>query len=134
MSCSERCMPAGQPHEHCICGLPMGVQERTCWLCQLEGLDSSGVGHEQRLRSPAVWDGHTYLSRRQSPRCHHDPELFDWLVIQIVGSRAAIDALRAGLDEEEPAVARRPVPGNAESDHGSATRHGATAPALRGMT
>jgi hypothetical protein len=122
MSCTERCAPGGQSHEHCVCGLPMGVRERTCWLCQLEGLDPKSVGGGRRLRSPAVWDGRTYLSRRRRPRCCHDPELFDWLLTQIFWSRAAIEALRAATGEGEvPFVGHEAAqrPPNADGERGA---------------
>ena len=66
----RRCGLGSEPHEHCVCGLPMALRAACCQLCTDEGLDLEQV---VACDNSDPWDGSSRPSRRRRPRPGPNP-------------------------------------------------------------
>ncbi len=66
----RRCDLGSEPHEHCVCGLPMALRAACCQLCADEGLDLEQV---VACDDSDPWDGSSRPSRRRRPRPGPNP-------------------------------------------------------------
>ena len=66
----RRCELGSEPHEHCVCGLPMALRAACCHLCAEEGLD---LEHVVACDDSDPWDGSSRPSRRRRPRPGPNP-------------------------------------------------------------
>lgn len=66
----RRCDLGPEPHEHCVCGLPMALGAPCCHLCAQEGLELDQVVARD---DSDPWDGSSRPSRRRRPRPGPNP-------------------------------------------------------------
>jgi hypothetical protein len=113
----EVCGLGRQPHKHCICGLPMAMDDDMCALCRLEEADPKDRRSRVRAEDPYAWDGCSYPSRRRRRvRCDEE-EPYRLLLFSVLRADEP-DVLRLGGDRvQHPGVlARRRQDGSLSAD------------------
>jgi hypothetical protein len=77
----QHCVVAGEPHDHCVCGLPMTAEARCCRFCEVEGLELDRVVLEDEA---LAWDGVRYASFRRHRRVGAYPERYQSLLAEVL--------------------------------------------------
>lgn len=72
----SQCELGDRPHEHCVCGFPMGTSSVRCQQCESEGLDPICVDSSAASHDPDRWDGRSRPSRRRQRRLCPDPDAY----------------------------------------------------------